>query len=78
MAREDLHFKLRIPEDLKRRIAAASRANERSMTAEIVARLESSFVISPAPPKIGPDKELSDLLSDIERIKLKLIMMRKT
>ena len=77
MAREDLHFKLRIPEALKRRIAAASRANERSMTAEIVARLEASFVVSPAPPVASPDKELSDILSDIERIKLKLIMMRK-
>ena len=78
MAREDLHFKLRIPEDLKRRIAAASRASERSMTAEILARLEASFVASPVHPVAAHDKELTDILSDIERIKLKLIMMRKT
>lgn len=76
MARQDLHFKLRIPEDLKRRIAAASRANERSMTAEIVARLETSFVTDPAPTE-APDAELSDILSDIERLKLKLIRLKQ-
>lgn len=43
MAREDLHFRLRIPEDLKKRIEAAADESRRSMTAEIVARLEESF-----------------------------------
>lgn len=43
MARDDLHFRLRIPDDLKQRIAEAAENNRRSMTAEIVARLESSF-----------------------------------
>lgn len=43
MAREDLHFRLRIPELLKNQIEAAAEQNSRSMTAEIVARIEESF-----------------------------------
>lgn len=43
MAREDLHFRLRIPEDLKAKIEVAAAENRRSMTAEIVARLTESF-----------------------------------
>lgn len=40
MARDDLHFRLRIPDELKTKIEAAAAKNRRSMTAEIVARLE--------------------------------------
>ncbi len=43
MAREDLHFRLRIPEDLKKKIEAAAVANGQSMTAEMVGRLYQSF-----------------------------------
>ncbi|MBB5041874.1 Arc family DNA-binding protein [Shinella fusca] len=43
MARDDLHFRLRIPEDLKRQIEQQAERNARSMTAEIVQRLEESF-----------------------------------
>jgi len=43
MAREDLHFRLRIPEELKKRVETAAAENHRSMTAEIIARLEESF-----------------------------------
>lgn len=39
MSREDLHFRLRLPADLKAEIEAAAEANAKSMTAEIVARL---------------------------------------
>lgn len=39
MSREDLHFRLRIPEHLKAMIKDAAYSNGRSMTAEIVARL---------------------------------------
>lgn len=46
MSRDDLHFRLRIPAELKARVQAAAEANRRSMTAEIVDRLEQSF----APP----------------------------
>jgi plasmid maintenance system antidote protein VapI len=43
MARDDLHFRLRIPDELKTRIEEAARANKRSMTGEIIARLEETF-----------------------------------
>ncbi|MFV1694209.1 Arc family DNA-binding protein [Phaeobacter sp. JH20_25] len=43
MARDDLHFRLRIPEALKLQVEKAAKDNHRSMTAEIVARLEESF-----------------------------------
>lgn len=43
MAREDLHFRLRIPEDLKNKVEEAADRNGRSMTAEMVDRLELSF-----------------------------------
>lgn len=47
MAREDLHFRLRIPEELKQKIQSAAEANRRSMTAEIVSRLADSFDTNP-------------------------------
>lgn len=43
MAREDLHFRLRIPEELKNAIEVAAEKNRRSMTAEMVDRLYDSF-----------------------------------
>jgi len=43
MAREDLHFRLRIPEPLKERVEEAAKKNRRSMTAEIIERLDWSF-----------------------------------
>lgn len=43
MARDDLHFRLRIPEDLKLKVEEAAKDSHRSMTAEIIARLERSF-----------------------------------
>jgi plasmid stability protein len=48
MSREDLHFRLRIPEDLKKRVEVAASENHRSMTAEILARLESTFLLDRA------------------------------
>ncbi|MDK1386339.1 Arc family DNA-binding protein [Sinorhizobium sp. 8-89] len=50
MAREDLHFRLRIPEDLKNRIEDAAASNKRSITAEMIDRLETSF--QPVPTQI--------------------------
>lgn len=43
MSREDLHFRLRIPAELKQSISDAADRNGRSMTAEIVHRLQSSL-----------------------------------
>lgn len=43
MSRTDPQFNLRIPESLRDKVMSASRENKRSATAEILARLESSF-----------------------------------
>jgi len=43
MAREDLHFRLRIPESLKQQVAEAAEHNGHSMTAEIIERLAWTF-----------------------------------
>jgi len=43
MARDDPHFRLRIPEALKDQVEVSAKANNRSMNAEIISRLERSF-----------------------------------
>lgn len=47
MARDDLQFRLRIPEALKAQIEKSAAENNRSMTAEIISRLERSYEIDP-------------------------------
>nr|WP_019279702.1 Arc family DNA-binding protein [Rhizobium grahamii] len=75
MAREDLHFRLRIPEELKKRVFAAARANDRSMTAEIIARLEDTFSGAEFDPN---DKELVDILADLDRLKRRIVRSRRS
>lgn len=48
MARDDPHFRLRLPETLRDRIATSARDANRSINAEIVARLQSSFDLETA------------------------------
>jgi Arc-like DNA binding domain len=43
MARDDPQVNLRIPADLKDRLDRASEKHKRSLTAEVVARLEETF-----------------------------------
>lgn len=43
MAVDDPHFRLRIPEALKKRVTESAGKNHRSINAEIVSRLQSSF-----------------------------------
>ncbi|WP_306915106.1 Arc family DNA-binding protein [Rhizobium mesoamericanum] len=64
MSRGDPHFRLRIPEDLKREIETAARANSRTITSEVVFRLEQSFGRS------GADQ--GGLIEEIEAIRSRL------
>lgn len=57
MAREDLHFRLRIPEQLKAELESAAKANRRSMTAEIVSRISQTFRQPPLPDHMIEDIE---------------------
>lgn len=43
MTREDPQMKLRLPPDLKDRLTEAAAANNRSLNAEVVSRLQESF-----------------------------------
>lgn len=65
MAREDPHFRLRFPDDLRAKVEKASGTNRRSMTAEIISRLENSFakniVASFDPDAAEPDSRLPGL-----------------
>jgi len=43
MARDDLYFRLRIPTDVKQRVAESARKSRRSLNAEIIVALERVF-----------------------------------
>ncbi|SAL11961.1 Arc-like DNA binding domain protein [Caballeronia sordidicola] len=65
MARDDPQINLRIPADLKDRLDRASLKTKRSLTAEVVARLEETFRAGnekDAPPAI--DTKTMDLFAD--------------
>ncbi len=68
MAREDTHFRLRISEALKARITESAAENNRSMTAEIISRLERSFEIALKWEEALLDiEELKGQVADLER-----------
>ena len=46
MSKKDIQFNLRIPEELKAKIDAAAKANQRSINAEATSRLYDSFVMN--------------------------------
>ncbi|RAS38298.1 Arc family DNA-binding protein [Paraburkholderia bryophila] len=50
MTSEDIQTNLRLPSDLKTRLKHAADASNRSMNAEVVARLEESFNAGSTPP----------------------------
>lgn len=68
MAREDPHFRLRIPESLKQQVEQAASDNHRSITSEIVARLERSFMSRDEITKLDLAEELRALRLRLERL----------
>ena len=63
-----VQFKVRFREDLRRRLEAAAKAQERSLNGEIVARLEQSFGRGSLSYQIN---ELEDLIRATVREELK-------
>lgn len=59
MAKDDLHFRLRIPDDLKAKVQTAALANHRSITAEIISRLDASF---------GETASLADISMKLDKL----------
>ena len=56
-------FPLRLPDGMRDRIKAAAEASNRSMNAEIVARLEKTF--DPRFAALPTEGELSDMLGEV-------------
>lgn len=81
MKSEDPHFRLRVPGGLKDEIEAAAKANNRSMNAEIIARLEDHQRIAELEMELMKEfhqrKLLSDQISHLERDGEEIIRLRE-
>lgn len=68
MKRSDPQFKLRFPSEVKRLLDAASEKNHRSLTAEVVARLERTFQAEAAASSVDLSGiPAADLLAELGR-----------
>ena len=61
--RQSFQFMLRLPDDLRERLRVASEANGRSMTAEIISRLEDTIITE----SFAESLELAGVKSDLTR-----------
>jgi predicted DNA-binding protein len=66
MARTDPQTNIRLPLGLKERLSAAARANTRTMNAEVVSRLERSFVDAQA--GVVPEDAIKAILETREMV----------
>lgn len=73
----DPQFKLRMTPEIKAAIERAAALNGRSMNAEILARLEGSFLTGMIPSADPKDVEMLEVLSEIERLKSKIVKLRE-
>lgn len=68
MKRGDPQFKLRFPPEVKDLLDAASARNHRSLTAEVVARLERTFLAEAAASRVDLSGiAAADLLAELGR-----------
>lgn len=76
MSREDAQMKIRLAADLRDRIVESAHANNRTLNAEITARLEASYEVEAMAPMqrealntaiVNMDK-VSDLISQMDRL----------
>jgi hypothetical protein len=73
MAKDDPYFRLRVPENLKAQIEKSAAESNRSMTAEIISRLERSYDVddrlSDAPEWLADhEKRIDQLESIVQRL----------
>lgn len=61
MSREDPQFKLRMPVDLRVKAEQAAKASGRSLNAELVARIETSFLAESPPVNLLPATRAREL-----------------
>ena len=74
---EPVQFKLMLPASLKNQLKREATGSRRSLSAEIVARLEGSLLVGRIPQADTQDAEMLDILNEIERLKLKIVRLRK-
>lgn len=67
MTEETPYFRLRVPEELKAKVRDSAQINKRSMTAEIISRLEASFAIESQPTKYhhATEERLREIITEI-------------
>ena len=69
MIKDDPHFRLRVPAEMRALIADSAKKNRRSMNAEIVARLQGSLEAdAPAPAAHNREPTMQEILDSIRRI----------
>ncbi|TLX69825.1 Arc family DNA-binding protein, partial [Pseudomonas nicosulfuronedens] len=61
MSREDPQFKLRMPQALRDQAEQAAKSASRSLNAELVARLEKSFLSNAEPKELMPAERAREL-----------------
>ncbi|MDP3978329.1 MAG: Arc family DNA-binding protein [Pseudomonas sp.] len=84
MTKPDLQVNFRMPADLKARLENASKENHRSLTSEVVARLEASFASDVQPAWAAPDlgdittrPEPAELIQMMEAMQSSLMAIQK-
>lgn len=72
MARSHPQVNFRMPQELKDRLEQSAKENGRSITSELVIRLENSFkppTQTILPPSIDQDITLADIMREIKSLK---------
>ncbi|RAX42377.1 hypothetical protein DQ393_05925 [Rhizobium tropici] len=72
-----LQFRIRMTPEVKAAIVAAAARNNRSINAEILARLEESFQSGRALGIDPKDVEIVDILEELERLKSKVAKLSR-
>ncbi|MDN8449660.1 Arc family DNA-binding protein [Acinetobacter baumannii] len=77
MSREDPQLKVRLPQELKDKITESALNLGRSINADVVARLESSFTTNPSELRENETVIDKDLLKELLEMRKDLLKMSK-
>ena len=73
MAKDFSQVNFRMPTDLKEKLEEASKKNERSLTSELVSRLEDSFTVDGKQPIYLPENNIKQLSAFVNLSLMNLI-----
>ncbi|MDE1487403.1 Arc family DNA-binding protein [Xenorhabdus bovienii] len=77
MSREDPQLRIRLPIELKEKIEETAKANSRSMNAEIVQRLDISFLNEPPTGELISAKDAAHIASKAKK-ELSVVILKRT